>query len=64
MNSEEEKQLFESYSWTYDFISRTWYSPDQSFGITTDMLVKYNESRQTEEQLKEFVRLHGKPSTT
>ena len=58
MNSQEEKELFESYGWTYDSIKRIWESPTGVF-ITTDQLMEYTTNPAGELELKELIRMHG-----
>lgn len=38
MNSDEERELFESYGWTYDHVQRSWVAPD-GFTVSIDDLV-------------------------
>ena len=60
MNSDEEKAMFEEYGWSYNYIERRWENPDKNAFISNDSLKEYNESRETEEQLKMFIITYGK----
>jgi len=59
MNSDEERQFFESWGWEYDYVNRRWFSPrDAAVVITTDEIVQ-NKSPGFDQWLQRVVRLHG-----
>jgi len=59
MNSDEERQLFETWGWEYDYGNRRWFSPrDPAVVITTDEVVE-NKSPMFEHWLQGVVRLHS-----
>lgn len=61
MNSQEEKELLESYGWEYNYIRRCWVAPD---GVTLDIddlvfaSVEYREA--AEIRLRQIAARHGK----
>lgn len=57
----EEKELFESYGWEYDYIKRKWIAPDGQY-IEQDSLVALNDSPETELTLRNLVIMHGRRS--
>lgn len=64
MNSMEEKALFESWGWVYNYIARKWVSPiDERYVITQDALVMYSDTPETEEQLRGVIAMYGKKET-
>lgn len=60
MNSDEERELFESWGWEYNYVKRIWSSPDGNVSIPLDDLVEYSRTRANEEELKRVVAMYGR----
>lgn len=60
MNSLEEKELFESHSWEYNYVKREWTSPS-GIVITQNQLMEYTTNPKGEADLVVFVKKYGKP---
>lgn len=59
MNSMEERALFESAGWEYDYIARQWVAPNGNY-ITLDDLVAATETPQGEAELIAIVHRYGR----
>ncbi len=59
MNSDEERSLFESFGWEYNFIRRVWVAPN-GMEVTNDQLVDVTCSPDGEERLRQVVTANGK----
>lgn len=60
MTSDEEKALFKTYGWEYDYIGRVWNSPDGDAQVTQDALVKYTDTCEGEKALRQWIVENGK----
>lgn len=61
MNSDEEKQLLESFGWQYNYVKRIWTAPD-GYEITTDQLIEAVDvmGENVEYTLRAIAMQHGK----
>jgi len=59
--SDDEKKLFHSNGWEYDYIKREWVSPSGKV-VSNEDLMKYTVTKEGEDFLRAYVYKHGDKS--